>query len=457
MSFLTNVADGWINTVKKIGLTNHQTRFSPDCELTLEELSTLYDHDWLARRIVDAVVDAAFERGFTADGHEGDWHQINTELHCNGAFQTAAKWGRLHGGALLVCGYQGDLNTPAPPSATAEWFEPISCIHIHDTRREDVGGDPADFATYRRPIRYRIRHPHRMGGETIDASRVVMFDGVQRAPQLNERTHSQGPYGFQTHHGSPYNPWGLSVLTPVMTVLRQHGLAWSSVSELMQVSSVGVMKMAGLIKSISRNQVADLESRAEIMQTMLSLNKLLMLDSERGEEYTRVPVSFADVPHLLTQYTTLIAGAADMPVSILFGQQPGGMNSNSDSDRLEWDSKVDAYRTSQLTKPLQSTLEGMGAPEDIEVDWGELQVDTRRESEDRRTVQANTDRTYWQMGVLEPDEIRRARVADGTLGLDVPPELPEPDPADVPPVFPPPEDVDAPTENIAETDPTAGG
>lgn len=452
MSILQNARDGWANVVKKIGLTNNAVCYQPEPEPSPEELSALYDGDWLARRIVDMIVDASFERGFRADGHEEDWHRLNTELYCDGSFQMAARYGRLHGGALLVGGFPGDLDMPVLPSATAEWFEPISCVHVQNVRREDIGGDPSDFRTFQRPLRYRILSPHRMGGQVIDASRVIVFDGIQRAPTINDRSRGHNNvYGFGGHHGK-YDPWGISVLVPVMRVMREYGVAWGSISDLLQVSSVGVMKMAGLIKSISRNDGGIMEARAESMQTVLSLNNLLMLDADHNEEYTRIPASFADVPHLLTQFTTRVAGAIDAPVSILFGQQPGGMNSNSDSDRKEWDGKVDAYRRRNLTKPLQAMLTATGTPEDIEVEWGELQVDTRQEIETMRATQATTDRTYWQMGVLEPGELRRARVEDGTLGLDIPAELPEP--PEPPPTFE--ETPDAPTEDQPETDTPTG-
>jgi phage-related protein (TIGR01555 family) len=56
---------------------------------------------------------------------------------------------------------------------------------------------------------------------------------------------------------------------------------------------------------------------------------------DTGEEYKRESVSVAGLPELLERLMLRLAAAGGMPVSLLMGQAPSGLNATGDSD-IRW-------------------------------------------------------------------------------------------------------------------------
>src|SRR5690606_7006294 len=111
------------------------------------------------------------------------WSEIDRfEGSDDGAFLTAAHWGRLYGLSLLLLGFDrsGDLEQPLPSSpGELGWLEPIPG-HVIEVLESDLY-DESDPRTYRNPEYYRITGLHRFQGARIHASRVIPFYGPSNA------------------------------------------------------------------------------------------------------------------------------------------------------------------------------------------------------------------------------------------------------------------------------------
>jgi hypothetical protein len=70
------------------------------------------------------------------------------------------------------------------------------------------------------------------------------------------------------------------------------------------------------------------------------------------EEYKRESVSVAGLPELLERQHAALAGAAGMPVSLLMGQAPSGLNATGDSDIRWFYDHVAAMQEKKHLKPL---------------------------------------------------------------------------------------------------------
>lgn len=440
---MRRAVDSWYNALSKIGLGKAKSNsFAQSCEPSHEELSNLYEGDWLARKCIRVYPETAFQRGFELmekdEALVKRYRELNYLLHDEGEFQLAEVYSRLHGGALLVLGTGGDPGRPLQPGARVEWIEAISCVNIQPTQKSDVGTDTSDPATFGRPLRFRIMDPHRMGGSVIDASRCIVFTGQSRAPRRTHPTYSEAH--------SIWDPWGISVLSPLYKSLADYGIAWQAVSELLQISSVGVLKMSGLMKAIAQNDAGAIETRADLMETLLSVNRLLMLDADHPEEYHREPVSFADIPDLLVQMSLRVSASVDIPVTVLGLTQAGGMNASGESDQVQWHDLVGAYRTVRLQPKLERLLgavDGRAPGDGVAIEWAPLSKESALQREELRRVRLQNDESLWRMGVISELEIRQHRAKTDTLGIEVtnPDELPERPEADEP------DDPDAPDDD----------
>jgi phage-related protein (TIGR01555 family) len=360
--------------------------------------------------------ETAFQQGFQIEAANGAgvdsedlkaWSALDKALYPEGAFVRAEEYSRIHGGSLLVMGADGDMSQPIQDGATIHWLEPISCAQLEITQERDCGKDPTDALTYRRPIRFVIKASHRMGGMIIHHTRCIVFTGAPRAPR---ELIAWG--GRRTR----YSIWGLSVLTPAYQSLSDYGVAWASISELMQLSSIGVLKMAGLIQSIATEDTSAVQARADLMSQLMSVNKLLMLDPEHNEDYSREPVSFADIPQLL-QITLHMSAVSDVPVFLL-GQASSGLNSSSAVDLQQWYDRVVAYFDRQLRANLERAV-GLVVGRDVKV-----KLPTLGETAESRGVilQRNLQNAEagWRMGAWSELEVRQNFASkDGSSGFRV--------------------------------------
>lgn len=375
---------GWISESRKIGTAEQDAKlvFS---QLAYDELSKLADFDWLARRIVRLLPEAAWQHEliFAKETDLQNWQKINAVPgNDDGAFLTAAIWARTHGASILIKGhmFSGSLETPLPEKPGAiEFLEPVS-VKDFEVLDEDLYRDKDDPKTYKRPEFYTITGTHRLAGIRIHESRVVHFSGA--APSSEESVRE------------PNKMTGLSVLDTVQQEVESFGLTWASVQTMCVQASVPVMAVKGLIAGLSSNS-KETKARLQLLQEMLSSNKLLLLDADAGESYRRESVNFADVPQILQQLCLRIASAGGIPAQELFGRLISGLGDTGEGETQKWSRTIRSYRTRTLSPRIREIL----GP-DVEFDFAPI-------SEPEPKDWADTVQSWWHMGMLTDRELRK--------------------------------------------------
>ena len=159
-----------------------------------------------------------------------------------------------------------------------------------------------------------------------------------------------------------------------------------------------------------------LQSRMELVEMSRSVARAIMLDAER-EEFERQSYSFAGVPDVLRAFMLRLSAAARMPVVILMGQAPQGLNATGDSDIRLWYDRVQAYQTRKLSTVIEQFYRLVflaqdfeaGEPEDWEVKWERLWQMTDKEQAELEDLVAKKDKTYIDAQVVLPEEVALSR------------------------------------------------
>ena len=360
-------------------------------------LTYAYKDLWLARRLVEARAGEVLRSGWGVPETEKlpNFTALNTATHDEGAFERALHMADLKGGAGLFIGYASaagqDLLQPPPAGAQVAFLEVFDRFQLQGTDRvRDV-----DSPDYDRPQCWTVIGTRR-SGLRFHSSRMIRFPGAARGGDLAASEQDRD--------------WGYSTLQAVWDDVVRYGVFWQAIGHLMQLSSVGVLKLHGLIELLASKRKADAEARIDLLNETLSIARLMLLDAKQGEEYHRESVSFTDMPALLQEVQINTAGAFRMPVTKLFGRAPAGLNATGESDVRNWYDECQAYGQ-RVVQPRLSQLLTITEGKPIEVKFKPLWQPTAKEQGEVRQLRTNTNERLWSMGVWSDAELRKAENA----------------------------------------------
>ena len=425
--------DAWVNPATGVGSLRDKTAigfFLPDQPLTDAELSALYYHDDLAARIVDERIDQAFRKGYRLEGLDQDQlDQLYAEaerIEVDRRFREAWRWGRLYGSSLLIVGAL-DGQMPTAPMVP-ESIRNVAFLNPIDKRTLRIYSRYANplLPQYGEPNIYQVNPEpvtaidttsagraanSQWNGYLVHESRTIRFDGIET--DLQEAQKLGG--------------WSYSVLQRAYKVLRQFGLSFSSAAILIEEASQGVFKINGLISMLAGGERENLLERMTLVDMSKGAARSILVDSE-GEDYTRIPVQFAGLPDMLDRIMQRLAAATGMPVTLLMGQSPAGMNATGDSDFRQWYDSIASEQEKVLGPRLLKIYRLIGQSlgidtEDLSVAWEPLEEESPKDKASVYASVAAADVAYVNAGVYAPQEVALARAGSKELDLFAVPEV----------------------------------
>ena len=401
--------DSWLNALTGVGLNRGKSamvfRASASDYLDDRTLEDLYELDGIASRIVRAPCVHALRHGvIISTGDPQTDTKIKArmeELDAVNALRKAWQWARLYGGGAVFVGAD-DGKDPALPLD----LDAIQSVRFTvDTDRIEL--QPSDWetdplkATFGKPRTYRLTRNATGGGSqhaVVHSSRLIRFDGVE--PTKRRR---------QFLHG-----WGDSVLQRVYVDLQQARGAYAAVAGLMHESSQGVFKMKDLMSMISGDKDDTFKRRMELMDMSRSVARAILIDED--ETYERIEVgALTGLVEAMDRFTNMVSASSEIPVTVLMGQAPAGLNATGESDIRSWYDAVAAEREAMLRSRVERMVKlllrakdgptGGVEPPGWKVTFPPLWQSTPSEDAELRSKVATTDNVYITAGVLTPEEV----------------------------------------------------
>jgi phage-related protein (TIGR01555 family) len=400
--------DSWINPRTGTGIGYGRTAFElrANCRIDDATLEEIYFSDPYASRICKCVPEEALRRGFslyTGDkGMDKALHDQWDAHHLTAKFVEAWTWGRLFGGGAILMGVDDGRDVWEP--LDLENIYSVDYFAVLDKRELTPVGwydDPA-ARNYGEPAIYRL---NRVGAVSVDtsevhASRIVRFEGAM-TNRLRRRQN---------------NSWSESELQRVYTAVQQFNGAYASVATLLQDASQGVFSVKGLLDLLAADATDDVKKRLQYMDETRGANRAIVIDAE-DEDFKRVDVAGlgGGLPATIDKFMYLLAGAAEMPVTVLMGQAPAGENATGASDIRWFYDRIDSSRTQVLLPRISRVARVLAAPmkrRTVGVGFPSMYSQTPKEAADTEKTHAEADKIYQEMGALQPSEIRASRFAD---------------------------------------------
>jgi len=460
--------DGWANVLTGVGnVLGRKGRGSYDYQgaerLGEGMLEELYHSDAYAARICEAVPKQALRRGFEVKVSDAATQTaINdaiTRLHVTPRLREAWTWARVFGGGAVLLGCDDGRDPSEPIDETAlRRVLFLASVTARELWPETWELDPYS-ERFGEPVIYRLTRVGGGGGmdtSRVHHSRLVRFEGLPTTRQ--RRITLKG--------------WGESYLQRAHDLLVEWNGAHAAVNDLVQQSSIGVFRMKDLMSMVASDPEGLLAKRMEAMDLARSVARSILLDAE-GEAYERVEVgALTGLPDLLDRYSLRLAGALEMPVSILLGREPAGLNATGEADTRAWYDAIDAERETVLKPAVERIVKllllsqqgptSAQVPEGWSIGFPPLWQPTEKETAELRKLVAETDALYVRdVGAVTPEEVARSRFRpegwsmETEVDLDARVDPSAGAPGDAPPKAPSPAAAD--DEQEGAPDPTRSG
>ena len=395
-------------------------------------LEVLCNESWVARNAIDIPTEDMLRRWrqfIDVDESALENLQLAEELlDVEHVFTQAIKAGDQYGtGVIVIMSQEAMPDTPLDPNQIREGD--VTALHYFDRFDLSVtyrGGDLAQ-PEFRQPLFYDV-HPS-YGGAPIRVhhSRVLRFDGI--APSTKSGFYSYD-YDF-----------GVSVLVPILTSLFQDESFASAVAHLGQEASIPLLNIAGLRESIAGGGDPSEPTPEEIFAQInrdKSIYRILALDEEGREQFSRAAVTFGGLAEIMDMYPLRVAAARRIPDTKFLGRPPRGMNATGVSDDKNYQTLLETLRKRKMFQTMRVWTEVLGRHvgmrETPKFEWLPLFEDTPKEMAEAAKLKAEALQIavtgYW----MDEDEAREAINGDPVFGeLPGPaPEAPEePDPIEL--------------------------
>lgn len=421
-SIKPTTVDGWANVLTGVGTLGINARdkragLVPNPQpLAYTDQLAIYRATDTGARIVDIPAEEMIRSGWDVnipDDHETA-EQIGArldDLDTASKLLDLAKKTRAFGGAIALIGADDgskDLSLPLNESAIKRVdfltiFDPseVSVLEYEGAIGSPGYGDPLFYAIH---PQVHVTTPADPVGLTnrVHASRVLLF----RNPTISRL------------QGNANRAFGDSIFDLCWRVIRDFDSAYSNSNALIEDFAQAVFKIKGLAEAVAADRSDVVKARLQIMDLSRSVLRAIALDAD-GEDFERKPTPISGLAELLDRFANRLAAATRIPVTVLMGTSPAGLNATGASDvRLFYDF-VSSQQNTILRKPFErlirlvmlakdSPTRGI-EPKNWALEFRPMWQPTEQEQAATRQTMANADQIYLGAGVLSADEVRQAR------------------------------------------------
>lgn len=330
--------DSFVNFAQKMGvgadnpLSSSTYGFNPITKNRLL-LEWIHRGSWLGGVAVDVVADDMTRAGvyYTSEMAPDAQQRLDktiTKLNTWSTINEIIKWGRLYGGCIGVVLIDGqDPRTPL----RMETVGPGSYKGLIALDRWMVEPSLEDLVQELGPHMGKPRY----------------YRVTQAAPALRGMVVHHSRVAFR-HVGVelPYqqsiveNGWGISVLERLFDRMIAFDSASTGAAQLVYKAYLRTLSVEGLRDVVAAGNAAmdGLIKYVENMRRFQSLEGISIIDAKDKIE-VQGHSAFSGLGDILSQFALQLSGALQIPLVRLFGQSPGGLGSNGDSEmRTYYDS-----------------------------------------------------------------------------------------------------------------------
>jgi phage-related protein (TIGR01555 family) len=394
------------------------THFASGTVFQQQEIEARYRFDWMVRRVIDALPEDALREwiDFKTEDEEVV-KKVNDKLKqikAKKKLNDGLSFGRLYGGAIGVLVTTGS-GEPEEPLTELYDIVGINILDRWQVQVEKTFSDPLapDFGE---PEIYRLTP--RRGEQTINnkihSSRVLRFDGARLTEQ--DKISNDG--------------WDDSIIIALQDALKAFGLSLQTGSQLFVDFVTKVLQIENAKELLATTEGrAVLQTRLQAAIANVSNMSIVFTDGAEGskETFSKIQTPIQGFVDLVKVYIDIMAAAAGMPKTRLFGQQIGTLAGAEEDTRGYYD-KVGGYQEDKVEPHLIKIIEliliskngptkGI-IPDDWTLTFNSLWKTSEKEEAEIREIMSKADEKYLALGVVGPEEIASSRFGPDGFSIE---------------------------------------
>ena len=358
-----------------------------------QQLDAAYQTNWLARQIVDVPAEDMCREWRTLKTDTADDIRAEEDrLMIPMMVQEASTWSGLYGGAGILMITGQDLTKPLNVNRVRKGdLKRVIVFDRYDMSAMMMNTYNVLAENFLMPEFYTITG----GGQQIHWSHFARFNGARLPRRQMQQT--QG--------------WGDSDLRKCLEDIMDLVAAKDGIAELMQEANVDIIKREGLSDELASDQDDAITQRYALFSQMKSVVQMALLDGD--ETYDRKTLDLGGVAPVIETFMTWISGAADIPVTRLFGTSAKGMNATGEGDMNNY---FNSIRSKQLVRldPGMRTLDEVLVrsavgywPDDFNYVWNPLQQPNELQLAQAAYSRAQKDLLYLDANIVRPSQVQR--------------------------------------------------
>ncbi|NII73251.1 hypothetical protein FHW84_001820 [Dyella sp. SG562] len=313
------------------------------------QIEAMYRSSWICGAVVDCIAEDMTRAGIDLNTSLSPEEQ--TKIHA--AFERMQlwdrlcdnlKWGRLYGGSIAVMLIDGQkLDTPLNLDSIGEGqFKGLLVLDrwlVQPTLQMLVKDFGPDFGL---PEYYDVvADAMALKRQRIHHSRVIRVDGVDL------------PYWQKIAE----NLWGQSVLERLFDRLVAFDSTTQGAAQLVYKAHLRTIQVEGLREIIATGGPAldALAKNVEMIRRFQSNEGLTLIDAK--DKFDASQYTFAGLSDMLTQFGQQLSGAAETPLTRLFGQSPSGLNATGNGEMKQYHEGIGAKQERRLRPGVTKLLD----------------------------------------------------------------------------------------------------
>lgn len=402
--------DGLENAIAGLGTSRDKmsyTNYNTPKRLMQFELENMYRTSWLAKRIINNRAEDMSSKWRTVmfqstnEEHQKAIENAEVRLGLKEKVTDALRWAGLYGGALLVIGTnEADMSIPLDveqvKKGDLQWIQVIDRWRVSPDAQRTTDLSSPNFGL---PEFYTLAE----SAVRVHWTRVIRFNG-QKLPYFSWLQNSM---------------WDDSELQHVYDSLQSCDVTTRGIATMVFEANVDVVTVPELNElAASKDGEAKIIKRFQLAAMMKSFNRTLLLGE--GESYEKKGNQFTNLDKIAMLFQVDVCGAAEQPMTRLFGQSAGGLNSSGDAELHTYYDKVTGDQESDLRPKLEYldqilVRSELGTyPDDFCFIFNPLYQMSAVELATTQKTRADRDKIYIDAGVLTEGAVARELMEDGT-------------------------------------------